>query len=101
MSQTTEEIERSAALIERLLGEPELRRRFRADAAGVLREHGLDQLARGLGPGRQALLTLEMRESRSSLAGASRRRLRASTSRAWPSTPRRGSSTRPAAPSTG
>jgi NlpC/P60 family len=67
---SNEQIERSAALIERLLGDPELRRRFRADAAGVLREHGLVELAGDLGAGRQALLTLEMRESRSSLAGA-------------------------------
>jgi cell wall-associated NlpC family hydrolase len=65
----SEEIERSAALIEHLLGDPELRRRFRADPAPVLREHGLLELAEGLGRGRRALMTLELRESRSSLAG--------------------------------
>jgi cell wall-associated NlpC family hydrolase len=63
------ELERSAELIERLLGEPELRRRFRTDAAGVLVEAGLPHLAAGLGHGERALMTLELRESRSSLAG--------------------------------
>jgi cell wall-associated NlpC family hydrolase len=63
------ELERSAELIERLLGDPELRRRFRADPASVLREHGLRGLATGLDRGERALLTLELRESRSSLAG--------------------------------
>jgi cell wall-associated NlpC family hydrolase len=64
------ELERSAALIERLLADPDLRRRFRADAASVLGEHGLAELAREIGSGERALLTLELRESRSSLAGA-------------------------------
>jgi NlpC/P60 family len=63
------ELERSAELIERLLGEPELRRRFRTDPAGVLVEAGLPHLAAGLGHGKRALMTLELRESRSSLAG--------------------------------
>lgn len=63
------ELERSAALIEQLLADPELRRRFRADAAAVLGERGLAELASGLGTGRRALMTLELRESRSSLAG--------------------------------
>jgi len=64
------ELERSAALIEQLLADPELRRRFRSDPAPVLRDHGLAGLAAGLPPGRKALMTLELRESRSSLAGA-------------------------------
>jgi cell wall-associated NlpC family hydrolase len=63
------ELTRSADLIEQLLGDPELRRRFRADPAGVLTEAGLPRLARGLGVGERALMTLELRESRSSLAG--------------------------------
>jgi hypothetical protein len=63
------ELQRSADLIERLLGDPQLRRRFRTDAAGVLTEAGLPELATGLGHGRRALMTLELRESRSSLAG--------------------------------
>ncbi len=63
------ELERSAALIERLLADPGLRRRFRADPAAVLVEHGLPELAGDLGRGESALMTLELRESRSSLAG--------------------------------
>ncbi|HET9105006.1 MAG TPA: NlpC/P60 family protein [Solirubrobacteraceae bacterium] len=65
----SEEIDRSAALIERLLAEPELRRRFLADPAAVLGEHGLSEMAADLGHRRPALMTLELRESRSSLAG--------------------------------
>ncbi len=65
----SEEIDRSAALIERLLSEPELRRRFLADPAGILKQHGLPDLAAELGGGKRALMTLELRESRSSLAG--------------------------------
>ncbi len=65
-----EELERSATLIERLLGDPEVRRRFRADPGAVLGEYGLVELGSGLGRGRRALITLELRESRSSLAGA-------------------------------
>ena len=65
----TDELERSVELLERLLGDPQLRRRFRNDAATVLTEAGLPELAAGLGHGGRALMTLEMRESRSSLAG--------------------------------
>jgi len=65
----TDELERSVELLERLLGDPQLRRRFRNDAATVLSEAGLSDLAAGLGQGGRALMTLEMRESRSSLAG--------------------------------
>ena len=64
-----DELARSVELLERLLGDPELRRRFRSDAASVLIEAGLPELAAGIGPGGRALMTLEMRESRSSLAG--------------------------------
>jgi cell wall-associated NlpC family hydrolase len=60
---------RGADLIERLLTDPELRRRFEAQPAAVLVEAGLPELAAGFGPGRRALMTLELRESRSSLAG--------------------------------
>ena len=63
-----DETERSVELLERLLGDPQLRRRFRTDAAAVLTEAGLPELAAGLGHGGRALMTLEMRESRSSLA---------------------------------
>jgi NlpC/P60 family len=65
----SDELARSVELLERLLGDPELRRRFRRDAASVLVEAGLPELAAGLGHGGRALMTLEMRESRSSLAG--------------------------------
>ena len=65
----TDELERSVELLERLLGDSHLRRRFRNDAATVLTEAGLPELAAGLGQGGRALMTLEMRESRSSLAG--------------------------------
>jgi cell wall-associated NlpC family hydrolase len=65
----SEELQRGAALIERMLGDPDLRRRFREDPAAILRQHGLGELATGLGRGRKALMTLELRESRSSLAG--------------------------------
>lgn len=89
-AQASEEVERSAELIERLLGDPDLRRRFRTDPAEVLRQHGLSGMASDLGHGRRALLTLELRESRSSLAGAMvAARPRASTSPTWPSAPRR------------
>jgi hypothetical protein len=64
-----DEVQLSVELLERLLGDPQLRRRFRNDAAGVLTEAGLPELAAGLGHGGRALMTLEMRESRSSLAG--------------------------------
>ncbi|MDQ6747966.1 MAG: hypothetical protein M3010_07690, partial [Candidatus Dormibacteraeota bacterium] len=65
----SEAIDRGATLIERLLREPELRRRFLDDPARVLEEHGLPELAADLSRGQRALLTLELRESRSSLAG--------------------------------
>jgi hypothetical protein len=63
------ELQRTAHLIERLLGDPALRRRFRADPTAVLVQAGLPQLASGLGERDRAFMTLEMRESRSSLAG--------------------------------
>src|ERR1700751_2642724 len=65
----SDELERSVELLERLLGDPQLRRRFRNDAATGLTEAGLSELAAGLGQGGRALMTLERRESRSSLAG--------------------------------
>jgi cell wall-associated NlpC family hydrolase len=68
--QVPDEIERSAALIELLLADSSLRAGFRADPAPILRAHGLGRLAEGLGSGPKALMTLELRESRSSLAGA-------------------------------
>jgi cell wall-associated NlpC family hydrolase len=64
-----DELRASTALIEQLLGDPALRASFRADPAAVLRGHGLGELAEGLPAGERALVTLELRESRSSLAG--------------------------------
>ena len=64
-----DDLTRGTELIEQLLADPELRRSFRADPSTVLRDHGLDALADGLPPGERAMITLELRESRSSLAG--------------------------------
>ncbi|MEA2293306.1 MAG: hypothetical protein QOE86_945, partial [Solirubrobacteraceae bacterium] len=60
----------AAQLIERLLTDPAFRTRFRRDPAKACREAGLDALANemSLAPG-GAMMTLEVRESRSSLAG--------------------------------
>ena len=60
----------AAQLIERLLADPAFRARFRRDPAGACREAGLDGLAQemSLGGGK-AMHTLDMRESKSSLAG--------------------------------
>jgi NlpC/P60 family len=68
-SQGDAEVIRSAELIERMLGDTQLRKRFRADPGAVLRENGLPRLATGLIGDQRALLTLDLRESRSSLAG--------------------------------
>ena len=60
----------AARLIERLLADPAFRARFRRDPAGACREAGLDDLAEemSLGAGK-AMYTLDVRESKSSLAG--------------------------------
>src|ERR1700761_5688816 len=60
----------AAKLIERLLADPAFRARFRRDPAGACREAGLDELAQemSLGAGK-AMHTLDIRESKSSLAG--------------------------------
>jgi hypothetical protein len=60
--------ERAAALLERLLSDPAYRARFRADPARACADEGLPEVAAELGRGR-AMQTLEIRESRSSLAG--------------------------------
>ncbi len=65
----SEQVQRSAELLEALLSSPDRRRRFRGDPGAVLREHGLGELAAGLDEAGSALTTLELRESRSSLAG--------------------------------
>ena len=60
----------AAKLIERLLSDPAFRARFRRDPAGACREAGLEELAQemSLGAGK-AMYTLDVRESKSSLAG--------------------------------
>jgi cell wall-associated NlpC family hydrolase len=64
----SENAERAAALLERLLSDPVYRSAFRADPARACAEEGLPEVAAELGRGR-AMQTLEIRESRSSLAG--------------------------------
>src|SRR3954471_12370026 len=66
----TSEADVAAKLIERLLVDPEFRARFRRDPAAACREAGLDDLAdeMALGAGK-AMMTLDLRESKSSLAG--------------------------------
>jgi hypothetical protein len=58
-----------AGLIERLLVDPEFRAEFRRDPAAVCTAAGLPGLAADLGGSGKAMQTLELRESRSSLAG--------------------------------
>src|SRR4051794_11635380 len=67
---TSNETEVAARLIERLLTDPAFRARFRKNPSGACREAGLDQLAdeMALGAG-NAMMTLDVRESKSSLAG--------------------------------
>src|SRR3954463_14604845 len=62
----------AAALIQRLLEDPVLRDRFRRDPAGTLREAGLGEIADEVPrePDGKLMQTLDIRESRSSLAGA-------------------------------
>jgi hypothetical protein len=64
------ESERAARLVERLLTDRELRARFRRDPGGVSREAGVQAVADELTRGdARAMMTLDGRESRSSLAG--------------------------------
>src|SRR3954467_15973570 len=60
----------AAKLIERLLVDPAFRTAFRRDPAAACREAGLDDLAEemALGAGK-AMMTLDVREPKSSLAG--------------------------------
>src|SRR5215471_7286168 len=60
----------AAKLIERLLSDPAFRARFRRDPAAACREAGLDELAQEMSIGAgKAMYTLDVRESKSSLAG--------------------------------
>jgi hypothetical protein len=58
-----------AGLIERLLVDPEFRAEFRRDPAEVCAAAGSPGLAAELGGSGEAMHTVELRESRSSLAG--------------------------------
>ena len=62
--------QRAAELLARLLTDGELRARFRSDPAAVCAEYDLPELGGELLQKGKALETLEIRESRSSLAGA-------------------------------
>src|SRR5215203_3543179 len=70
MASTSSEADVAAKLIERLLVDPAFRARFRRDPAAACREAGLEELAQemSLGAGK-AMMTLDLRESKSSLAG--------------------------------
>src|SRR5690349_4859514 len=70
MATSPSEADVAARLIERLLADPSFRARFRRDPVGTCREAGLDGLAQemSLGGGK-AFHTLDIRESKSSLAG--------------------------------
>src|SRR3954447_3306259 len=66
----TSEADVAAKLIERLLADPAFRTKFRRDPAAACREAGLDELAEEMAVGAgKAMYTLDMRESKSSLAG--------------------------------
>ena len=61
---------RVAAVLERLLRDPEFRSQFRRAPAATLERSGYPDLARELRGDGRALQTLEARESRSSVAAA-------------------------------
>jgi putative modified peptide len=64
------EADLAAKLLERLLSDPAFRARFRRDPAGACREAGLESLAQEMSVGGgKAMHTLDIRESKSSLAG--------------------------------
>src|SRR3954449_7315636 len=66
----TSEADVAAKLIERLLADPAFRARFRRDPASACREVGLEGLAEEMSVGAgKAMYTLDVRESKSSLAG--------------------------------
>ena len=66
---TEQEVELAGRLIERLLVDPEFRAEFRRDPSGACVAAGLPGLAGELGGSGKAMHTMELRESRSSLAG--------------------------------
>ncbi len=68
--QSPEESTRAAELLELLLTDADFRARFRKSPAQACEDFDLPDLAREFGAGGKSLHTLEIRESRSSLAGA-------------------------------
>ncbi|MBA3746501.1 MAG: hypothetical protein H0W96_03295, partial [Solirubrobacterales bacterium] len=67
---TSNDPDSAARLIERLLADPALCAEFRRDPATACRKAGLEELAEQMSYGAgKAMHTLEVRESRSSLAG--------------------------------
>src|SRR3954451_22807106 len=70
MASNLTEADLAAQVIERLLVDPTFRARFRRDPAGACRDVGLERLAEEMAfGGGKAMHTLDMRESKSSLAG--------------------------------
>jgi cell wall-associated NlpC family hydrolase len=69
VSSADEQTQKAGQLIERLLIDAPFRAAFRKDPAGACRELGLGDLAEELGAGGKSMHTLELRESKSSLAG--------------------------------
>jgi cell wall-associated NlpC family hydrolase len=69
VSSADEHTQRVGQLIERLLVDAHFRAEFREDPAGACRGLGLDELAEEIGAGGRSMHTLELRESKSSLAG--------------------------------
>ena len=67
--QASDDPDRLAELLERLLSDPSFRSEFRRDPSAASEAFGLPGLADDLAGGEKALHTLELRESRSSLAG--------------------------------
>src|SRR5438067_10345401 len=69
MAAADEALDRAGRLIERLLVDADFRAAFRRDPVAACRAAGLDELAAEFGSGGPGMHTLELRESKSSLAG--------------------------------
>src|SRR4051794_7998673 len=70
MSEPPPDPARAAPLLERLLEDPGFREEFRRDPADACRRLGVPELGAEVASRGKALQTLDLRESRSSLAGA-------------------------------
>jgi cell wall-associated NlpC family hydrolase len=69
VNQTAAEVDQLAALLEQLMTDQNMRTLFRRDPEAVCRASGLNDLAEQLSGSGKAMHTLELRESKSSLAG--------------------------------